>query len=57
MPENLHQLSGCSSPLSIDPSTKAMTINSHGLTDISKVSKSGEYLVDFIFEVERASKH
>lgn len=56
MPENLHQLSGCSSPLSIDPSTKAMTINPHGLTDISKVSKSGEYLVDFIFEVERASK-
>ncbi|XP_064917397.1 centrosomal protein of 44 kDa isoform X1 [Columba livia] len=36
MPENLHQSSGCSSPLSIDPSTKAMTINSHGLTDISK---------------------
>ncbi|XP_065490192.1 centrosomal protein of 44 kDa isoform X2 [Caloenas nicobarica] len=36
MPENLHQSSGCSSPLSVDPSTKAMTINSHGLTDISK---------------------
>ncbi|KAM6135875.1 centrosomal protein of 44 kDa isoform 2-T2 [Phoenicopterus ruber ruber] len=36
MPESLHQLSGCSSLLSTDPSTKAMTINSHGLTDISK---------------------
>ncbi|NXE72173.1 CEP44 protein, partial [Cochlearius cochlearius] len=36
MPENLHQLSGYSSLLSTDPSPRAMTINSHGLTDISK---------------------
>ncbi|NWX52187.1 CEP44 protein, partial [Steatornis caripensis] len=36
MPESLHQSSGYSSPLSADPSPKAMTINSHGLTDISK---------------------
>ncbi|NXI63492.1 CEP44 protein, partial [Anseranas semipalmata] len=36
MPESLHQSSGYSSLLSTDPSPKAMTINSHGLTDISK---------------------
>uniref|UniRef100_A0A8C0EWQ3 Centrosomal protein of 44 kDa n=1 Tax=Bubo bubo TaxID=30461 RepID=A0A8C0EWQ3_BUBBB len=36
MPESLHQLSGYSSLLSTDPSPKAMTINSHNLTDISK---------------------
>ncbi|XP_067993165.1 centrosomal protein of 44 kDa isoform X2 [Melanerpes formicivorus] len=36
MPENLHQSSGYSSPLSTDPSPKAMTINSHNLTDVSK---------------------
>lgn len=36
MPESLHQLSGYSSLLPTDPSPKAMTINSHGLTDISK---------------------
>ncbi|NXH18116.1 CEP44 protein, partial [Bucco capensis] len=36
MPERLHQLSGYSSLLSTDPSPKAMTINSHHLTDISE---------------------
>ncbi|KAM6270053.1 centrosomal protein of 44 kDa isoform 2-T2 [Porphyrio hochstetteri] len=36
MPESLHQLSGSSSLLSTDPSPKAVTINSHDLTDISK---------------------
>ncbi|XP_072717612.1 centrosomal protein of 44 kDa [Ciconia boyciana] len=36
MPESLHQSSGYSSLLSTDPSHKATTINSHGLTDISK---------------------
>ncbi|KFO80120.1 Centrosomal protein of 44 kDa [Cuculus canorus] len=36
MPESLHQLSGYSSLLSTKPSPKAMTVNSHGLTDISK---------------------
>ncbi|NXO50313.1 CEP44 protein, partial [Aramus guarauna] len=36
MPESPHQLSGYSSLLSTDPSPKAMTINSHDLTDISK---------------------
>ncbi|KAM4674390.1 centrosomal protein of 44 kDa isoform 2-T4 [Amazona ochrocephala] len=36
MPECLHQLSGRNSPLSTDPSPKAVTINSHDLTDISK---------------------
>ncbi|KAM9381867.1 centrosomal protein of 44 kDa [Phaethornis superciliosus] len=36
MPESLHQLSGYSSLLSTDPSPKSMTINSHGLTDVSK---------------------
>ncbi|XP_061330876.1 centrosomal protein of 44 kDa isoform X3 [Pezoporus flaviventris] len=36
MPECLHQLSGYSSLLSTDPSPKAVTINSHDLTDISK---------------------
>ncbi|NXA28451.1 CEP44 protein, partial [Ibidorhyncha struthersii] len=36
MPESLHQSSGYSSLLSTDPSPKAMTINSHDLTDISK---------------------
>ncbi|XP_074722544.1 centrosomal protein of 44 kDa isoform X1 [Strix uralensis] len=36
MPESLHQSSGYSSLLSTDPSPKAMTINSHNLTDISK---------------------
>ncbi|NWX17515.1 CEP44 protein, partial [Aegotheles bennettii] len=36
MPESLHQSSGYSSLLSTDPSPKAMTINSCGLTDISK---------------------
>ncbi|KFO94419.1 Centrosomal protein of 44 kDa [Buceros rhinoceros silvestris] len=36
MPERLHQSSGYSSLLSTDPSPKAMTINSHDLTDISK---------------------
>ncbi|NXW08482.1 CEP44 protein, partial [Fregetta grallaria] len=36
MPESLHQSSGYSSLLPTDPSPKAMTINSHSLTDISK---------------------
>ncbi|KFQ42634.1 Centrosomal protein of 44 kDa, partial [Nestor notabilis] len=36
MPECLRQLSGYSSLLSTDPSPKAVTINSHDLTDISK---------------------
>ncbi|XP_074884393.1 centrosomal protein of 44 kDa isoform X2 [Buteo buteo] len=36
MPESLHQRSGYSSLLSTDPSPKAMTINSHDLTDVSK---------------------
>ncbi|XP_064004941.1 centrosomal protein of 44 kDa isoform X2 [Pogoniulus pusillus] len=36
MPESLHQSSRHSSLLSTDPSPKAMTINSHHLTDISK---------------------
>ncbi|XP_074947245.1 centrosomal protein of 44 kDa isoform X1 [Phalacrocorax aristotelis] len=36
MPESLHQPSGYSSLLSTDPSPRAMTINSCGLTDISK---------------------
>ncbi|NWQ87501.1 CEP44 protein, partial [Burhinus bistriatus] len=36
MPESLHQSSGYSSLLSTDPSPKAVTINSHDLTDISK---------------------
>ncbi|KFQ04784.1 Centrosomal protein of 44 kDa, partial [Leptosomus discolor] len=36
MPESHHQSSGYSSLLSTDPSPKAMTINSHDLTDISK---------------------
>ncbi|XP_051475913.1 centrosomal protein of 44 kDa isoform X2 [Apus apus] len=36
MPESLHQSSGYSSLLSTDPSPKAMIVNSHGLTDISK---------------------
>ncbi|XP_029896990.1 centrosomal protein of 44 kDa [Aquila chrysaetos chrysaetos] len=36
MPESLHQWSGYSSLLSTDPSPKAMTINSHDLTDVSK---------------------
>ncbi|KFV60309.1 Centrosomal protein of 44 kDa [Gavia stellata] len=36
MPESLHQSSGYSSLLSTDPSPKVMTINSCGLTDISK---------------------
>ncbi|NXF35011.1 CEP44 protein, partial [Nyctibius bracteatus] len=39
MPENLHQSSGYSSVLSTDPSPKAVTINSHGLTDISKETR------------------
>ncbi|NWI85670.1 CEP44 protein, partial [Pitta sordida] len=36
MPECHLQSSGCSSLLSTDPSPKAVTINSHDLTDISK---------------------
>ncbi|KFP75030.1 Centrosomal protein of 44 kDa, partial [Acanthisitta chloris] len=36
MPENHLQLSGCCSLLSTEPSPKALTINSHDLTDISK---------------------
>ncbi|NXX74472.1 CEP44 protein, partial [Urocolius indicus] len=36
MPESLHRSSGYSSLLSTDPFPKAMTINSHDLTDISK---------------------
>ncbi|NXP71043.1 CEP44 protein, partial [Ramphastos sulfuratus] len=36
MPESLHQSSGYSSLLLTDSSPKAMTINSHDLTDISK---------------------
>ncbi|NWV74776.1 CEP44 protein, partial [Dasyornis broadbenti] len=36
MPESHLQLSGCSSLLPTDPSSKDMTINSHDLTDISK---------------------
>ncbi|KFQ22788.1 PREDICTED: centrosomal protein of 44 kDa [Merops nubicus] len=36
MPESLHQSSGYSSLLPTDPSPKAMAINSHDLTDISK---------------------
>ncbi|XP_064508575.1 centrosomal protein of 44 kDa isoform X2 [Pseudopipra pipra] len=36
MPESHLQSSGCSSLLSTNPSPKAMTINSHDLTDISK---------------------
>ncbi|XP_030901667.1 centrosomal protein of 44 kDa isoform X2 [Melopsittacus undulatus] len=36
MPECLHQLSGYSSLLCTDPSPKAVTSNSHDLTDISK---------------------
>ncbi|NXS50039.1 CEP44 protein, partial [Balaeniceps rex] len=36
MPESLHQSSGYSSLLSADPPPRAMTINSCGLTDISK---------------------
>ncbi|NWS61596.1 CEP44 protein, partial [Chunga burmeisteri] len=36
MPESLHQSSAYSSLLSTDPSPKAVTINSHDLTDISK---------------------
>ncbi|XP_071412353.1 centrosomal protein of 44 kDa isoform X2 [Pithys albifrons albifrons] len=36
MPESHLQSSGCSSVLSTNPSPKAMTINSHDLTDISK---------------------
>ncbi|NXP54347.1 CEP44 protein, partial [Heliornis fulica] len=36
MPESLHQMPGSSSLLSPDPSPKATTINSPGLTDISK---------------------
>ncbi|XP_035755626.1 centrosomal protein of 44 kDa isoform X3 [Egretta garzetta] len=42
MPESLHQLSGYSSLLSTDPSPRAMTINSHDLTDISKVGSPSE---------------
>lgn len=57
MPESLHQSSGYSSLLSTDASPKAMTINSHGLTDISKVSKTGKCLVDFLCGVKRTSKH
>ncbi|XP_032845706.1 centrosomal protein of 44 kDa isoform X2 [Tyto alba] len=40
MPESLHQLSEYSSLLSTDPSPRAMTINSHDLTDISKETTS-----------------
>ncbi|KGL75671.1 Centrosomal protein of 44 kDa [Tinamus guttatus] len=36
MPESLHQLSGYSSLLSTVPSPKAITINCHDLTDVSK---------------------
>ncbi|XP_071599295.1 centrosomal protein of 44 kDa isoform X3 [Heliangelus exortis] len=36
MPESLHQLSGYSSLLTTDPSPKSVTINSHGLTDVSE---------------------
>ncbi|NXY44292.1 CEP44 protein, partial [Ceuthmochares aereus] len=36
MPESLHQLSGCSSLLSTEPSPQAVTVSSRGLTDISK---------------------
>ncbi|NXF93330.1 CEP44 protein, partial [Eubucco bourcierii] len=36
MPESLHQSSGYSSLLFTDSSPKAMTVNSHDLTDISK---------------------
>ncbi|NWI15757.1 CEP44 protein, partial [Crypturellus soui] len=36
MPESLHQSSGYSSLLSTVPSPKAMTINCHDLTDVSK---------------------
>lgn len=57
MPESLHQSSGYGSLLSTDPSPKATTINSHDLTDISKVSKTGKCLVDFLSEVKRTSKH
>uniref|UniRef100_A0A8B9Z4C0 Uncharacterized protein n=1 Tax=Buteo japonicus TaxID=224669 RepID=A0A8B9Z4C0_9AVES len=57
MPESLHQRSGYSSLLSTDPSPKAMTINSHDLTDVSKVSKTGKCLGDFLSEVKRTSKH
>jgi len=57
MPESPHQLSGFSSLLLTDPSPKAMASNSHGLTDISKVSKTGKCLADFPSEVKRTSKH
>ncbi|KAM6076354.1 PREDICTED: centrosomal protein of 44 kDa [Chlamydotis macqueenii] len=47
MPESLHQSSGYRSLLSTDPSPKAMTITSHGLTDISKETRQ---------RIERISK-
>ncbi|XP_061439858.1 centrosomal protein of 44 kDa isoform X2 [Rhineura floridana] len=36
LPESLHQSSGYSSLLSADPSPKAMVVNNHGLSEVSK---------------------
>lgn len=52
MPESHLQSSGCSSLLSTDQSPKDMTINSRDLTDISKVTKTGECSVDFLWGQE-----
>lgn len=52
MPESHLQSSGCSSLLSTDQSPKDMTINSRDLTDISKVTKTVECSVDFLWGQE-----
>lgn len=57
MTECLRQLSGYSSLLSTDSSPKAMIINSHDLTEISKVIKTGKCFIDFLSDVKRTSKH
>ncbi|XP_077790305.1 centrosomal protein of 44 kDa isoform X2 [Podarcis muralis] len=36
LPETLHQSSGYSSQLSVDPSPKATAVNNHGLSEVSK---------------------
>uniref|UniRef100_A0A8C6YWU7 Centrosomal protein of 44 kDa n=1 Tax=Nothoprocta perdicaria TaxID=30464 RepID=A0A8C6YWU7_NOTPE len=59
MPESLHlrPSSGYSSLLSTIPSPKAMTVNCHDRTDVSKVRKTGKLLVHFLSKGKRASKH
>ncbi|XP_009990544.1 PREDICTED: centrosomal protein of 44 kDa-like, partial [Tauraco erythrolophus] len=55
MPDSLHQLSGYSSLLPADPSSKAMTINSHSLTDISKET-TRQRMERISFRIEETSE-